>query len=395
MNRWIAIALGAVFAIWGVASAWKLAASAPGLDFYQFWIGGQEAPHAGDALWSEETRKRLGEESYSRAMITEHSDNMALVAPHRRDLELFSTPFLYTCFGLLPNHYDLSYTIYRIAGLAAAILAIVLIARALRWPEAATLFFIAFICLVFQPLKADLRVGNVNEFQLLTIAAYFAVRRRSALAGGVILGLTIAFKPNVGLALPLVLAYDFGHDRPNILRELGGAAIGGAAAIAVSSAYFRSARAWIRWMQAARSLSESALPVEQGNVSPTLGLGSLTFALTAVITIAAAIALWRSARSTAMLAASVGAAIYVVTAPLVWLHYLLLVVPLGMVLLSSASAVVKSIGGLALTLVAADPWETILGIHTYRGEARLILFGVLALLVATGTLLLRNRARRV
>ena len=176
MIRAAAIAAGAALVVWGLWSSWQLAARSPGLDFYQFWIGAQEAPHARGQLWSPETRARLGTEYYNRAVMREGSNRMASVAQSRRELELFSTPFLYTCFGALPNRYEPAYLLWRIVSLLSLVAAVALIARALGWHLAPALFFLAFVLLLFQPLKSELRVGNVNEIQLLMIAAYFVTR---------------------------------------------------------------------------------------------------------------------------------------------------------------------------------------------------------------------------
>jgi len=268
-KRAILIVAGALLVLACLRSAWNTASTSHGLDFYQFWIGGQEAPHESDALWSGEASQRLGTKYYYRA-VSGKSERMYVVAQGRRDLELFSTPFLYTCFGLLPADYDRAYLIWSILGLASLVAAIALIARALRWPLPAFLFFLAFVLLLFQPLTSELRVENVNELQLMIIAAYFvtppAIR-------GAILGIAIALKPNVAIALPLVAAFDIAHDRRKLLPEMLGVAAGGAAAVVVSSAYFRSATVWITWLRAARTLSQTIYARSTGNVAPALCLG--------------------------------------------------------------------------------------------------------------------------
>jgi len=347
--RAILMTAGALLVVAGLRNSWNTASTSHGLDFYQFWIGGQEAPHERGSLWSADAAKRLGTTYYYRA-VSGKSQRMYVVAQGRRELELFSTPFLYTCFGLLPADYDRAYLIWSILGLVSLVAAIAIMARALRWPVTALLFFLAFVLLLFQPLTSELRVENVNEVQLLLIAAYFvtppAVR-------GAILGIAIALKPNIVIALPLVAAYEIAHDRRKLMPEMLGVAAGGAVAVAVSSAYFRSVTVWIDWLRAARSLSQTIYARETGNVAPALALGRYAWVLAIVLTIAAAYTVVRHREASAELAVSLGLVVYLLSAPLVWIHYLLLAIPLGMILLSSPSMVVKAISGLGLTLITA------------------------------------------
>ena len=378
-GRNFAILVSAALVVWGVVSSWRLAAQTTGLDFYQFWIGGQEAPQERGGLWSPEARLRLGGKHYQSAITSGESERLASVAQSRRELELFSTPFLYTCFGALPKRYELAYLIWRIIGLVSLIAAIALMARALGWHLAPALFFLAFVLLLFQPLKSELRVGNVNGLQLLMIAAYFVT---PAVVRGAVLGVAIAFKPNIAIALPLVIAYDLAHDRRVLAREMAGVVAGGAAAVAISSAYFRSATAWIDWLHAARSLSTIVYPREIGNVAPALSLGSDAWVLAAVLTIAAIVLVVRGHRVSPELAISVGLLVYLMTASLVWLHYLLLAIPLGMILLGSSSMLVQGVAGAAMTFIAADPWEVLLRTQSEREEATLIAIGLIGLAVA-------------
>ncbi|HEY2321469.1 MAG TPA: glycosyltransferase 87 family protein [Thermoanaerobaculia bacterium] len=349
MKRGILIAVGVLLVLAGLRTSWNTASTSQGLDFYQFWIGGQEAPHVRGALWSLETAKTLGTTYYYRA-ASGKSERMYVVASGRRELELFSTPFLYTCFGALPADYERAYLIWSILGLVALVAAIAIMARALRWPIAGFLFFLAFVLLLFQPLTSELRVENVNEVQLLIIAAYVvtppAVR-------GAILGIAIALKPNVAIALPLVIAFELALDRRKLLPEMLGVVAGGGAAVAVSSAYFQSATVWIDWLRAARTLSQTIYARETGNVAPALFLGRYAWVLAVVLTIAAAFLLVRYRNASAELAVSLGLLVYLLSAPLAWLHYLLLAIPLGMILLSSPSMVVKAISGAGVALIAA------------------------------------------
>jgi len=75
--------------------------------------------------------------------------------------------------------------------------------------------------------------------------------------------------------------------------------------------------------------------------------------LAIVLTIAAVFLVIRHREASAPFAVSLGLLVYLLSAPLVWIHYLLLAIPLVMILLSTPSVVVKAISGLGAVLVAA------------------------------------------
>jgi hypothetical protein len=339
--------LAAALALAGILVAWAYGTRGQGLDFYQFWIGGQTAHRAGGGnFYSIESRNVLGAEFLLRAQTTEGSDRMLAVATARPQLELFSTPLLYATFGVFSGHYDHDLLAYKIICLLATIAAILLLGAALGYSPARALLVLAYVLLLFEPLRSDIRVANVNQLQLFLIALYLwlgADTRRSwrVVAAGFVLVLAILFKPNVALLLPLLVAQRlFAGEKARLARELAGAALGTVAGLVIGSMFFRSALAWVDWLGAARTLSQTLLNARLGNVAAALPLARsfgivAPYLLLAILLGVVLFAMHRHAKQgeTTSLVAGLALLLYLLSAPLVWLHYLLLAIPLAMVIL--------------------------------------------------------------
>jgi Glycosyltransferase family 87 len=374
MLRWSGIVLGGVLSLFGLWSAWKIAAEAPGLDFYHFWIAGQEAPHAGN-LYAHDVQARLGAAYLARAT---GSVKMVSVAERRTQLDLTATPFLYTCFAFFPRDYERATIAYAALLLVCCIAAIAILGRALRFSLAQTLLLLAFVLLLFQPLKSELRVLNVEELQLLLLAAAIALDDAHPLLAGAALGVAIAFKPNIGIVVPLLLV-------ARRWRELGGVAIGGAAAVAISSAYLRSWHAWIDWLSAAKDVSQRLEPWSAGNAAAALPLieafgRPAMIALMLVLTAIAAFAVYR-ARS-ARLAIAFAPLIYILATSFVWMHYFMLALPLVMLLFASRAMPLQAAAALGLTLIGADIWDVLLQVRHQEGEVLILITGAVLLFAA-------------
>lgn len=241
-GRRVIVAL--ILAAGGLTYAWGLGSNAAGIDFYQFWAGAQVARRAGSAIYESETRQSAAEEYLQRAYTREGSDRMLAAARARPKFEFFSTPFLYTCFGIFGGEeYDRDFLIYRVLCLAGTSAGVLLITRGVGLSPAVSLLLLAFLTTLFQPLRSDIRVGNVNQLQLLMAAGAIFLHSRSRFATGALLGLAAAFKPNVILAIPLVaLRMDHGlepvkDDRRSPVLDpslIAGAFTGALAAVAVS-----------------------------------------------------------------------------------------------------------------------------------------------------------------
>jgi ABC-type spermidine/putrescine transport system permease subunit II len=75
--------------------------------------------------------------------------------------------------------------------------------------------------------------------------------------------------------------------------------------------------------------------------------------------------------------------IFLLSSPLVWLHYFVLALPLGVLLVGGRSTPVRWMALIALTMLGADVWERLLSIRTPAGEALLLGVGAVLLFAAS------------
>jgi glycosyl transferase family 87 len=369
--------LVSVLAIASTIRAWNYSQPFAGIDFYQFWAVGRTVRDPGAVdVFSEEQRTALGQRFLKEAE-SKPGSRVHAAAQRREALETYSTPFLYTLFGLLwSGDYERDYQRYVLLCLACTVLATVALCRTLRLPSIPMLAALALL-LEMEPRRSDARVGNVNQIQLALVALFLWLqsrrrRRWMDLTSGAVLGIALAFKPNVA-AVALLLGASWLFRRR--LEKLGlvglGTAAGAALAVAVSSAAMGGIRIWQSWLAAVRNLPDSIIPVSLGNVAPAMLLkehwgveaGSLLAAGLALLTL---VFLWR-ARSTArsqeedsaqaVLIAGLGAALVLLAARLVWLHYLWLAVPLMLVPFRAAKVPLshRLLAALGILLIGAAP----------------------------------------
>jgi hypothetical protein len=421
-------ALALLLALVAVASALDLGRRPACIDYYQFWVVGRAvAARETSDVYSDAERTRLGDlygqrafaEAQASASEVPASAGRPAVAATKRlqaarqrpTLETYSTPWLYTLFGLFSSaDYDASQGAFQLASLAAYLLAIALFARLLALPLAAALLWTAALLQASGPFVDDVIAGNVNRLQLLALAAVLFLGARGRFRGrhavaGALLGATLAFKPNLApAALALLLGWTIAGERRRALATLAGIAGGGAAAVLASAAFFGSLEPWRAWLRELPVLmspgSPSAGSADEGNLSlarllhDTAGvsLGSL-LAVLLFAALAAALVLGRRRRAPAEPAApdaardllflGSGAAIGLLASELAWLHYFVVLVPLAMALLRPARP------GLALAALAGLAMVSLQGVERALGAHRPALA---AAVVAGGTLLLFGAA---
>ena len=353
---------------------WRMGNLAAGIDFYQFWAGAQLARETPN-LYAPETRQGQYQTFQQRAFARDESNNLLVAARTRTEFEFFSTPFLYTTFALLPDRYDTALLLYRIVSLLAFAAGVVLLARAcgLSWSTGALI--LAAAALLYEPLKSEVRVVNVNSVQLFVIA--LALYVRPPMASGALLAVVTAFKPNLAPVLPLLLiTRGLARDWTRLKLEAIGAIIGAAFAVVVSSIYFRGFDAWLEWLARARTLAATLLPLDAGNVAPALRFASLSI----FIAIAFSIVVLIRARRTSFVVA-LGLLVYLLSATLVWLHYLILALPAAIALIGERSWIPRTAGIVAMSLVGLDVWMFVFRISDQRSMAVVLWIG-LAILFA-------------
>jgi hypothetical protein len=377
LSRPAALALAAVLAAAGATQAWRAGQNAAGIDFYQYWVVGH-ALLRGDVtgIYDHGSRAALGQEFLRRAQAG-GSPRERAAAEFRRVLEPMSTPFLFTAlapFALLG--YDAAFDTFRAALLLALALSVFLLGRLAGFSRVERFLLLAFLVFVFQPVSADLRVGNVGQLGLGMVASFAVLAAASPatayqFAAGAVLAAAAAFKPNLAAAAPLLLCWwAMSGQRRRLAAQAAGMLAGAVAAVLVSGWVFGSLGAWADWIVAVREGGLAAMPVEAGNVSPLAlarrGLGVTLGPLPLLLASAAALwAGWRgrqaqSDRDLPVLAA--GCLILLLASPLVWLHYLCLAVPAVIVALGARSRR-RWLGLSALVAIASDPWADVFGVH--------------------------------
>lgn len=385
------IALLAVLSLAGLLTLWFRARAAAGIDFYQMWVGARVAGQTTD-FYAPSTAARIGEEYVRRAETEERSVKRVVVARYRRQLELVSTPFLYTLYAPFRGTYERGLLLFQLGSLLSLIAAIAILTRTFRFGIVLGLSFLAVLATLYEPAATDLRVANANHFVLLLLAVATALTmRRKMTAAGAVLAVAALAKPY----LVLVLALSYGiwlitRRWRDLGAHAGGAAIAGVLGFVASSLYFRSTTIWLEWLHAIRTMPQSMVPLELGNFALTQILFDLwgvrlSIAVT-VLALTLAVAIGARAKGVAanidILAIGLGSVIGLLGSPLVWVHYLVMALPLLAWLLRPARAErMRVAAAVALLLLALAPSDYV---TTTPMLAALLVNGGLVLAFAAG-----------
>ena len=385
MSRALRIAstvAAALAVIYAVVVTWRQHERAAGLDFYIYFVNAQLAGREDVAnIYDRDTQLRIGEEYYERAQRGT-SELRKFDAKRRRFLDSVSSPFLYTTLGWVSRDYDRALQQYHLLVLAAFIAGFLLLARAVRLSWAGALFLLSALLLWYRGFEADLRVGNVNSLQLLMLGISLWC---PPLIAGVIAGMLIAFKPNL-ILVPLLLAVArmAAPDWRRLRLELLGGAIGGAIAFTAAAIHYGSFAIWLQWIARANEFYHRLPTRTERNITPLLTLFHEhgpwpSYALALLLTIAAALAIWRGRSRDDVTIIGVAILIYLLSATVVWLHYMVLVIPIALALTRWRTTAVVSL--LALAAIAEEPFEWLTGTAVYPNDAKLIGPALVALFV--------------
>jgi hypothetical protein len=387
-------AFAVLAALYAIFTVWRQNERAAGLDFYIYYVAGQLAGRADVAdIYGSEVQERVGEEYFERAQQS-GSELRKFDAQRRRRLDLVSSPFLFSTMRWVSSSYDRALTQYHAFLLICFIAGVLLLCRASDVSWAAALFLLAGLLLWDRGFEADLRVGNVNSTQLLALALAVAFPRLRWF----LLGALLLFKPNV-MFVPLLFAVARLARREHraLLRDLVEGAIGAAIAFVIASISYGSPRVWLQWVRAANDFYHRLPTRTERNVTPALELFQrygewLSYVLAIVLVIFAILAIVRSKSNDAPLLAGLGVMIYLLTANVVWLHYMVLVIPLAIALLRWRATAIVAI--LALLLIAEEPFELLAKRAAAPVEAWLIAPAMIVLFVC-GLVALHRRPAAV
>jgi hypothetical protein len=228
---------------------------------------------------------------------------------------------------------------------------------------------------------------------------------------GAVLGLLIAFKPNL-IFVAMLPAGDWLVRRQwrECLQEAGGVALGISVAVGCSMGATGDPRVWLDWLAALRGVPFGLIGTSVGNYSPRALLSSSLGGFTEPVLVAGAVGaigvgLWLRASKgqpsqpmadspfvpRAVWLVSLGCLALVLVPQLAWLHYYVLTVPALLLVLSNLANREPGIRGASrLCLVAIawlglalGPWSAFGIAATSSGYGAMVASATVALLVAT------------
>lgn len=380
MKRAILTAIALLAALYAIVVTWRKNERAAGLDFYLYYVNSQLPSRADvDNIYSPETQERIGEEYYARAQAGS-SELFKYDATRRRRLDNVSSPFLYTTLRWVSRNYDRALLQDHALLLLAFIAGVLALCRLARVPWCWALLLLALLLLWYRGFEADLRVGSVNSLQLAAVAAMLCA---PPLLAAALLGLLIAFKPNLILIAVIVfIARIVLRDWRRLRLELAGGAIGVALAIIVTAINYGTFRVWLQWVTAANEFFHRLQTREERNVAPALSLFQqhgtwLSYGIAAMLIAILIFVVARSKRRDDALLVGLAIVIYLISAPVVWLHYMVLALPLAIALMRWRLTAIVSL--IALAVIAEVPFEWITRTPVYPHDATLITPALLAL----------------
>jgi hypothetical protein len=372
--RTLLTALAAAAALYAIATFWRQHARAAGLDFYIYFVAGQLAGRADvDNIYGPEVQARLGEEYFARAQAS-GSELRKFDAQRRRRLDLVSSPFLYTTMRWVSRDYDRALTQIHIYIFALFMAGVLLFCRAVGLSWASALFLLAALLLWYRGFEADFRVGNVNSMQLAALGVFLWMHRR--VESWVLLGALLLFKPNL-MFVPLLLAVAriAAGEWRRLAKEMV-AAIGGAlAALVIGSISYGSPRVWLQWIEAAGEFYGRLQTRSERNVAPALALFEqygewVSYVIAAILVAIVCVAIRRRRGGDPALLIGLGILIYLLGANVVWLHYMVLVIPIAVALMRWRGTAVVAL--ISLALIAEEPFEILTGKAAFPVEVMLI-----------------------
>ncbi len=409
-------------AILGVAGSWNYGVKCPPDDFYQFWVVGQALSKSADAsIYSPAEQRRIGDRYYKMFKSTTTSDLVLRAAEYRRTLEIYSTPFLYSVFGIISTGiFEVDLSGYRAVLIAAAVLSVTAISRIFGYSLIGTTLSVVFFVTWFGPFLTDLEVANVNSLQLGALALFLVIMARpekqaAGLLAGLVLGLAVMFKPNLFFVGALLVISWLICRRYETLVFVGlGIVFAAIIAIISSSLFFNSWHCWFEWLRTVQSMPDGIIKREMGNYGLAQVISDLTGVRTSIYLLLlfmsiVALGVWTYWRPETTLVnrehregkdhleftqdalmVSTGCLIYLLSGPLVWIHYYVLAIPMLLFALRSRSETESETNptprpylvGAVLLGLTCHPVATLLGISggsffsVVFSVSAIVLFGV-------------------
>jgi Glycosyltransferase family 87 len=345
---------------------WTLATNGPTVDFFTLWSVPQTLHHEpGVNVYSAETQLEMGSTALLQAQSPGASDHQREATTMTRRLyngriEATGSPWLYALIGALSSgDFPTDQKRFLFVSMACLVASILFLSRLLRFNTLAIALLFAFILWNYEPFLSDINAGNVNEFQLFGIVLFiFFAARSQPLLAGLTIGATTAFKPITLMVMALsVIVGVADQDYEELLYMLLGCLAGFAASVVGAAAYFRQPTMWLQYLHSLPKTGTGTYAVKLGNFSLTallFGKGTAWSVSIPIVLLAAFAWLFFSTRrgkhsstplpkeandrlrlDTAFCVGGCGCAVMLLSSPLVWVHYYLLLLPLCLYLVFS------------------------------------------------------------
>lgn len=347
----------ATLVLLSLLGAWLYTKEAPGLDYYVAWVAADavknDTPHN---IYEPASRYTLAVLYRNKADAVQNAPRQKQMAAYRRDLPMTATPFLYWVTGLLATgDYEKDLARWHTLSLILLTASMLVMCRLLGYNPATSFAILLPVVVWFTPFYADLRVANVNSFQLGFIALIMWLQSRQSnhryvFATGLITGLLVMFKPNLApVALLLAGGWAVRGQFMKLGISLWGMVTGAFTAVLVSSLWMGKTMVWLDWWNFIRQVVDGGPGERGGNyalitqfskgISPP---GQLTVAI--LLSLLCLAFFWWGRRSAVVPESgaakkqlellenscliAMGCIVAMLASTLVWLHYYLLIIPM-------------------------------------------------------------------
>jgi hypothetical protein len=268
-------------------------------------------------------------------------------------LDVTGTPFAYAMAGLFSSgDFARDVMAFHWLSLICFLSAIGILLWMLRFSLAGAVVCLVFFGFEFTPIRADVRVANVNQIQLLALALFILLSSKARpMAAGMALGLGIAIKPNLlavaGMALLFGLA---ARHYKRTARTVFGVGLATATAVVASALYFDRLTVWRDFVRSVPDTLGRGYLLASGNY----GFAELVSTMTSVplapavvvllfTALVAVLSLTRRKEANngdrdwpfheSFLVVGSGCALMLLGSRLAWLHYYALTIPIALYLL--------------------------------------------------------------
>jgi 4-amino-4-deoxy-L-arabinose transferase-like glycosyltransferase len=259
---------------------------------------------------------------------------------------------------LASGDYEKDLTRWHLLSMILLTASILVMCRLVGYSTATSLALLLPVVVWFTPFYSDLRVGNVNSFQigLIGLVVWLQSRQSAAqsiIAAGFVTGLLVMFKPNLApIAVLIAGGWAIRRQYTKLGLSVGGMVAGAFVAWLLSSVWLGSATIWLDWLGVIQQVVDGGPGKSGGNyaiITQFLGRpGPVGQLIAAVLLCALCLVLfWWGRRGASGIEANgknpefientcliaMGCLVTMLASTIVWIHYYLLAIPMFIVLL--------------------------------------------------------------